>query len=114
MPRGNDGQTKVHYQGKDDDYIIFVDNVEAVNEWKKDSSVPLAQVVSGWKIFVTHKHGNQGILDTASNQQLDAEFGTSKEEDVVKLILEKGNIQENQNKERQGDTNMTKGPAVAH
>ena len=114
MPRANENQTKVHYQGKEDDYIIFVDSADVVKEWKKDSSIPLAQVVSGWKIFVTHKHGTQGILDGASNQQLDAEFGTSKEEEVVKIILEKGTVQEYQNKERQGDTNITNGGVVAH
>ena len=54
MTRGNAGQIKVHYKGADD-YIIFVDSAQAVRDWKKDSSVPLAQVVSGWKVFVTHK-----------------------------------------------------------
>ncbi|KAF1955390.1 putative RNA binding protein, partial [Byssothecium circinans] len=109
MPRGNDQQTKVHYKGSDDDYIIFVDSVKAFEEWRKDSSIPLAQVVSGWKVFVTHKHGNQGVLDTASKQQLESEFGTSKDDDVVKAILEKGTVQETDNRERQGDTNITKG-----
>lgn len=55
MPRGNDQQTKVHYKGKEDDFVIFVDSVEALQNWKKDSSIPLAQVVSGWKVFTTHK-----------------------------------------------------------
>lgn len=54
--KGNDAQTKVHYKGKDNDFIIFVDSSDAVKEWKKDSSVPLAQVVSGWKIFHTNKY----------------------------------------------------------
>ena len=112
--KGNDAQTKVHYKGKDNDFIIFVDSAEAVKEWKKDSSVPLAQVVSGWKVFHTNNHGNQGILDTASNAQLENEFGTSKEEEVVKAILEKGDVQESDAKERQGDTNISKGPSVAH
>ena len=53
--RGNDAQVKVHYKGNEDDFIIFVDSAQAVQDWKKDSSVPLAQVVSGWKVFVTHK-----------------------------------------------------------
>ena len=53
--RGNAPQTKVHLKGKDEDFVIFVDSKEAVQEWKKDRSVPLAQVVSGYKIFVTHK-----------------------------------------------------------
>lgn len=55
MPRAVDQQTKVHYKGSEDDFVIFVDSVQAVQDWKKDSSVPLAQVVSGWKVFVTHK-----------------------------------------------------------
>ena len=55
MPRGNAVQSKVHYKGKEDDFVIFVDDIEAVQNWKKDRSIPLAQVVSGFKIFVTHK-----------------------------------------------------------
>lgn len=55
MPRGNEQQTKVHYKGNEEDFIIFVDSQDAVENWKKDSSIPLAQVVSGWKVFVTHK-----------------------------------------------------------
>jgi Shwachman-Bodian-Diamond syndrome (SBDS) protein len=55
MPRGNAAQVKVHYQGKDEDFIIYVDDVDSVQKWKKDRSIPLAQVVSGFKIFVTHK-----------------------------------------------------------
>ena len=53
MTRGNAHQSKVHYQGKEEDYVIFVDDVKAVQDWKKDRSIPLAQVLSGFKIFVT-------------------------------------------------------------
>ena len=56
MPRGNAGQTKVHYQGTEEDFVIFVDDIEQVQKWKNDRSIPLAQVVSGFKIFVTHKY----------------------------------------------------------
>jgi hypothetical protein len=55
MTRGNVAQTKVHYKGKDDDFIIFVDSSQAVQNWRADRSIPIAQVVSGFKIFVTHK-----------------------------------------------------------
>lgn len=55
MTRGNVHQSKVHYQGKEEDYVIFVDDVKSVQDWKNDRSIPLAQVVSGFKIFVTHK-----------------------------------------------------------
>lgn len=40
------------------------------------------------------RQGTTGILDTASNGQLDGEFGTHKEDDVVQQILEKGDILE--------------------
>ncbi|KAF2766168.1 shwachman-Bodian-diamond syndrome protein [Teratosphaeria nubilosa] len=114
MVRGNDTQTKVHYKGSNDDFIILVDSAKAVQDWKNDSSVPLAQVVSGWKVFVTHKHGNHGILDAASKGALEGEFGTSKDEEVVKQILEKGTIIETEEKGRQGDKNVSDGPRQAH
>lgn len=56
MPRGNAAQVKVHYAGKAEDFIIFVDDAQSVKKWKDDRSIPLAQVVSGFKIFVTHKY----------------------------------------------------------
>jgi hypothetical protein len=40
----------------------------------------------------TSRQGTQGIMDTASKGTLEDEFGTSREEDVVQQILEKGSI----------------------
>ncbi|KAI9794525.1 MAG: hypothetical protein M1835_006532 [Candelina submexicana] len=114
MPRGNAAQSKVHYKGKEEDFIVMVDDIQAVQDWRKDKSIPLAQVVSGWKVFVTHKHGAQGVLDAASNQTLENEFGTHKDEEVVKVILEKGELQETQTHERTGSTNDSIGPRTAH
>ncbi|KAF2714036.1 putative RNA binding protein [Pleomassaria siparia CBS 279.74] len=114
MTRGNDQQTKVHYKGDQDDFVVFVESSKIVEQWKEDKSIPLAQVVAGWKVFVTHKQGVQGIHDEASNGVLESEFGTHKEEEVVKLILEKGTVQESENRPRQGDTNITKGGTIAH
>lgn len=56
MVRGNAAQTKVHFQGKEEDFIVYVDNSESLHKWKNDRSIPLAQVVNGFKIFVTHKY----------------------------------------------------------
>lgn len=53
--RGNVLQTKVHYRGQEDDFVIFVVDPQSVRDWLKDKSIPLAQVVDGWKVFVTHK-----------------------------------------------------------
>jgi len=114
MPRGNAAQTKVHYAGKDEDFIIFVDGEDSVQKWKKDKSTPLAQVVSGFKIFVTHKQGSQGVMDAASHSTLENEFGTHNEDECMSKILEKGTVQTSENPERQGPTNDTKGPALSH
>lgn len=55
--RGNAGLTKVIYKGDTDDFIVMVESAQAVQDWIKDSSIPLAQVVDGFKIFVSHKYG---------------------------------------------------------
>jgi hypothetical protein len=55
MARGEANQTKFHYKGKEDDFVIFVDNAKAARDWKTDKSIPLAQVVSAFQIFVTRK-----------------------------------------------------------
>lgn len=53
--KGATEQTKVHYKGNEDDFIIFIDDVEAYKKWQSDKSVPLAHFISAFKIFVTHK-----------------------------------------------------------
>ena len=55
MTKGESTQSKVHYKGNNDDFIVFVDDVEAYKKWLGDSSVPLAHFVSSFKVFVTHK-----------------------------------------------------------
>lgn len=55
MARGEAQQTKVHFKGKEDDFIVFVDDVKALKGWKGDKSIPLAQIVGSFKIFVSHK-----------------------------------------------------------
>lgn len=80
------------------------------------------------------RQGAQGILDEASNAQLDTEFGTHKIEDVMEQIMNKGEVQETkvgriigtssqgsfanmaglQGSGRQGQTNISNGPAVSN
>lgn len=110
MPRANVSASKIFYKGRSDDFIVFVDDLTALNNWRHDRSIPLSDVVNGWKIFVTHgyvspfwlcwwqvlmvsSHGAQGILDGASNASLDNEFGTHKEEECMVKILEGGEYQ---------------------
>lgn len=110
MPRSNTPASKIFYKGRVDDFIVFVDDLTTLNDWRRDRSIPLARVLNGWKIFVTHRyssglldyaqgkadsrsHGSQGVLDGASKASLDNEFGTSKEEDCMVKILEGGEYQ---------------------
>ncbi|KAL0633611.1 hypothetical protein Q9L58_007501 [Maublancomyces gigas] len=114
MPRGNIQQCKVIFKGKNDDFIVFVESLEDVEKWKKDSSIPLAQVLNGWKIFYSDKHGAQGILNEASKSHLENEFGTSAEEKIIEKILRSGSPQVSTASERQGVTNISGGPTVSH
>jgi hypothetical protein len=38
--------------------------------------MPLVDVLDSYDIFVTNKHGSQGVLDRASKSQIENEFGT--------------------------------------
>ncbi|KAK7744162.1 hypothetical protein SLS53_003683 [Cytospora paraplurivora] len=112
--KGASEQVKVHYKGSEDDFVIFIDDVATYKSWKSDKSIPLAHFISAFKVFVTHKQGAQGAHDTASKGQLENEFGTSKEDDVITAILEKGTAQESAVPERQGPKNDSNGPLLSH
>ncbi|EER43992.1 conserved hypothetical protein [Histoplasma capsulatum var. duboisii H88] len=114
MARGNVGIYKVFYKGNTDDFLVFIDDVAMVKKWKKDHSIPLAQVVSGFQVFITHRQGAQGIHDTASNAILDSEFGTEDTVACIKKILEMGEVQETEAPQRYGTKNESMGPRVNH
>ncbi|KAL4913770.1 ribosome maturation protein [Aspergillus aurantiobrunneus] len=111
--RANEPSNKMFYKGKSDDFIVFVENASTLKKWREDSTVPLSDVVDGWKIFVTHKHGSQGVYDGASKASLDNEFGTHNDEECVRKILENGELQAYTQRERGGNTNVQNGPLGA-
>ncbi|KAF8530909.1 ribosome maturation protein [Gautieria morchelliformis] len=75
-----------------DEFILMV-NLEEYHKYKDgDTTVPLAQVVGSFDVFHSGQ-GNQGKLGKASKQQLENIFETSREDDVVKFMLEKGTVQ---------------------
>jgi ribosome maturation protein Sdo1 len=97
MTRAETEQVKVHYKGNTEDFIVLAESMDAVKEFKKNpsgSTVPLVDIVNSFDVFVTNKHGAQGQLNRASKAQLENEFGTHNEDDVVKKVLEKGDVQE--------------------
>ncbi|KAJ6114361.1 RNA binding protein [Penicillium sp. IBT 16267x] len=112
MTRGASTACKVFYKGKSEDFIVYVDDLEILQKWKHDRSIPLSDVLNGWKILVSHSHGAQGILDTASKAALENEFGTKNEDEVMIKILEGGEYQPETTSGRFGSTNDSKGPAA--
>ena len=56
MARGEASKVKVHYKGTDEDFLVLVDSVDDYQKWLGDKSVPLAHVVSSFKVFTTHKY----------------------------------------------------------
>jgi ribosome maturation protein Sdo1 len=55
---------------------VIAESPEAVAKYRKDSTTPLVEVVDSFDIFITNKHGSQGVLDRASKGQIENEFGT--------------------------------------
>lgn len=116
MTRGETIQTKCHYKGSNDDFIIFIDDVDTYNKWKTDKTIPMAHFMSSFRIFQTNKyvlratphslpsvlltpssrHGAQGQLDAAPKNILSAEFNTEDEDEVIKKILHGGTLQQSE------------------
>ncbi|KIL00523.1 hypothetical protein PAXRUDRAFT_821616 [Paxillus rubicundulus Ve08.2h10] len=107
--------TKVLYKPdtqSTDEFLAIVNPVE-YKKWKAgDTTISLTEVVDSFEIFHSGQ-GAQGYLGRPSKQQLENIFGTSKDIDAMKILLEKG-------KEQQGDgftwgantMNPTRGSAV--
>jgi len=106
--------TKVIYKPdsqKSEEYTVIV-NPDEYEKWKNgDTSISLAEVVDSFQVFFSNQ-GKQGILGQASKQQLENEFGTSKDVDVVQQILEKGKGQSADGITSRGLFNETRGSGV--
>ncbi|KAI5292602.1 hypothetical protein KEM52_006226 [Ascosphaera acerosa] len=94
MTRGSINVEKFFYRGDTDDFLVFVEDPQTVQQWKDDRSIPLSQVVRAMKVFTTHKHGAQGVFDEASRSTMHQEFGTDQVEAVICKILEDGYSQD--------------------
>lgn len=84
---------KVSYKGENSEFIVFVDSEEAYAKYKKDSTVALSDVVSVFKIYTSQNKGKEGILEEASKQELDSNFGVTRVEDAILKILKEGEFQ---------------------
>ncbi|KII95036.1 hypothetical protein PLICRDRAFT_86454 [Plicaturopsis crispa FD-325 SS-3] len=87
--------TKVVYKpdSQSTDEFIAIVNPEEYKKWKDGGdTIPLADVVDSFQVFHSGQ-GTQGILGKPSKQQLDTVFGTSKDIDVIEILLKKGSPQ---------------------
>ncbi|KAK3900285.1 ribosome maturation protein [Staphylotrichum tortipilum] len=115
MARGDVSHTKVHYKtDSGEDFVVMVDSVNDYQKWLGDKTVPLAHVVSSFKVFTTNRHGAQGILESAPRGILESEFGTANEDEAMQTILERGSVQEFEMAERQGRKNDANGSYATH
>ena len=55
MARGQGLQSRVHYKGSADDYVVFVEDPAMLKKWRDDKSIALVEVVDAFKIFTTGK-----------------------------------------------------------
>ncbi|KAH9943247.1 ribosome maturation protein [Epithele typhae] len=123
--------TKIVYRASPEsteDFMIIV-NPEEYKRWKEggesiaptrsnattdalcpstDTTIPLAEVVDSFEVFWSNQ-GSQGILGRPSKQQLENVFGSSKDVDVVKAILEKGREEAGKGFRSSGNPNVAKG-----
>ncbi|EDK44306.1 hypothetical protein PVL30_003324 [Lodderomyces elongisporus] len=87
---------KFFYKGADNDFVIFVDDPELYKKYKSgDTTIPLIDIVSVFKVFINRQGGADGILDEASKQDLNNNFKTSNVDEVIKIILDKGSDKHN-------------------
>ncbi|CAG8576396.1 787_t:CDS:2 [Ambispora leptoticha] len=78
--------TRIIYKSLDQRGEFFV------LKWRKDKSIPLVDCVQSFEVYETVNGGNEGLAVRPSHQQLETCFGTSKPEEVVAQICEKGII----------------------
>ncbi|RVD86776.1 uncharacterized protein DFL_005035 [Arthrobotrys flagrans] len=107
--RGVGEVSKVYLQKNNEDFVVLVEDQESLKKWKNDASVPLMDVMNGFKIFTTHRQGSQGVLDSASNAILDASFGTHKVDDIIPIILREGQLQVSNSQDHGSSTNDSMG-----
>ncbi|KAF8004476.1 hypothetical protein OXX80_003220 [Metschnikowia pulcherrima] len=83
---------KLFYKGTDSDFVVFIEDPEVLAKYKAgDTTLPLIDVVSIYKIFVNRQGGVEGVLDEASKEEIQNEFGNKANVDsAIKIILEKG------------------------
>ncbi|CAG8609031.1 10996_t:CDS:2 [Funneliformis caledonium] len=85
--------TRIIYKSKDsrEEFFVF-GNPDQVLKWRKDKTIPIADVVQTFDVFEIVNGGNEGIAGRSSKQRLENAFGTSNTMEVIEQILQHGTI----------------------
>lgn len=83
---------KIFFKGKEHDFVIFTENPDLIKKYKAgDTTIPLSDIISVFKVFVNRQGGVEGVLDEASKAELQNEFGNkAKVDEIIKIILDEG------------------------
>lgn len=90
-------QERVFYKGNKEDFLVFLDDVDEYERYIHGvKSVPLSSFLARFDVYrsVTG-NGSEGMLEIASKQNLNEEFGDFKsvEDDILPKILKNGQLQ---------------------
>ncbi|RKP39732.1 ribosome maturation protein, partial [Dimargaris cristalligena] len=86
--------TKIVYKDThkgSEEFFVFAEP-DMIKKWRKDKSIPLAQVLETFNVYTVDTGGNTGLASTPSKGTLESTFQTSNVDDICRFILERGEI----------------------
>lgn len=107
-----DAATIAFYKGESQDFLVFVESEQAVQDYLKDSTIPLVDAVGTFKVYTSESgRGVDGVLHEAAKRDLENQFGKVPKEEIIEKILKEGEYQKNKNigKKSWGSTNDANG-----
>jgi hypothetical protein len=54
--RGDGLQTRCHYKGDNNDFVVLVESKIAVEKWRGDKSIAMTDVVDAYAVFATERY----------------------------------------------------------
>ncbi|KAI9309055.1 hypothetical protein BJ944DRAFT_284923 [Cunninghamella echinulata] len=86
------GTLKVYVQDDQNNELYVVVDPDSYNKWKSDKTIPIVEVVQSYDIYTSPPGGNILPADKPSRAHLEDVLGTSKTEEAVERIIERGNV----------------------
>jgi ribosome maturation protein Sdo1 len=71
--------------------MVLIVEGESYRKYQQDKTIPLAQVVDSFEVY-QFEEGKSGRMGKPSQQELQATFGTTNEDDIVQFMCEHGTL----------------------